>query len=103
MKISITEATKGPFKRFTIWEGKQVDYLAQDCIVNLDEFQTVVWEYRLNNEVDALAVGEYQIDLNSFQTKKFNNAQGDVLSYGVNRPEFKNLRLKPVYSKISKG
>ena len=96
MIIQITEKTVGPFKRSTTWEGQERPYLAQDLVVQLDDYQTVIWEYQIATALEALPVGMYQIDGNTFQTKKFPNVQGEIPSWGVNRPELKRLVLVPV-------
>jgi hypothetical protein len=102
MKIQIIESMKAPMKRSTMWEGKTNEYWSQDLVVQLNEIETTVWEYKIPSPEEALPVGEYTLSLSSFQTKKFPNTHGETGKYGVQRPEFKNLVLIPVSQKAGK-
>jgi hypothetical protein len=96
MKISITDQTKGPFKRSTEWEGNVREYWCQEAVVEVDELERVVWEIPLQDQNSAYPVGEYQLALASFATKKFPNVKGDISPRGVSRPDFKSIKLVPV-------
>jgi hypothetical protein len=99
MKISITDQTKGPFKRSTEWEGNVREYWCQEAVVDVNEIERQLWEIPIADQNSAYPVGEYQLALSSFATKKFPNVKGQVSDYGVSRPDFKSLKLIPVSGK----
>lgn len=96
MNIKIIESMKNAQLRYTTWEGKKNEYWAQDCVVQLNDIETTVWEVRVASPEEAYPVGDYQICLTSFQTKKFPNTGGQLHDFGCQRPEVKTLKLRPV-------